>query len=229
MIFRIDMQHFISHMIDYFPSNELRSMQYCIISGVVKNGSRSQNVVKFNDLYPTPDTVMLYAETGDKDLLYKSYKQMLEGNVKNKDDYNPFDGLIYKTFINPLLMNNNIVIVCDKNENDYIDCICRYLDEKFEIEVIDLNKLFTEGKIGPIYIDREVIHDKAVDIRRAAIKEEIKNISSTRDGKASLIAKMSTKKKMKELKRYGIKVTKDDKKDLDKMLLDEWCEEDGTE
>ncbi len=231
MIYRIDIQHFLSHAIDHFTLKDIISFEYCIISAKVTNGGKLQNVVKMNDLYPSPDIVTTYYETKDKKLLKKMYAGMLSGDdvdmPRSKKDINPYTVQIYQTFVNPLLHRYNICIICDEAENDFIDVLCDYLKEEFHIEVIDLNTLFKEGKIGSIYIDRDDIRDRAVDIRQMAAKEQAKALATTRDGKQRLIEMMTTSKKKKELKRLGINPEDIDKKDLNKVLFEEWCREDG--
>ena len=226
MIYRIDLQHFLIHAIDHFSLQDLTEMQYCIISAKIPNGGKARNVTKMNDLYPSPDTVIAYAETHDKSVLKKMYiDTMFPKHKKGEPETSTFTNLIYQTFINTLLQRQNVMIVCDELENPYIDCLCDYLKDEYGIEVIDLNELFTKGRIGPIYIDRDDIKDKAVDIRRAALRDQVKALASTKDGKAKLIEKMSKKKKLKELEKFGVKADKDD--DVDSMLLEEWCREDG--
>lgn len=227
MIYRCDLQHFLVHAIDYFSLPELSSIQYAIISSKISSGGRSRNVVKDNVLYPDVDSIIAYDDYKDKKIFEQMYVSMLDGKDKLEES-NPFTNNIYKVFINPLLEHYDVMIICDEAENMYIDVLCKYLKDKFEIEVIDLNELFTKGRIGAIYIDRDEIRDKAVDIRRAALKEQIKNMSSTRDGKEQLISKMSKKEKIKQLKKYGVKLGPNDK-DIDQILLEEWCAEDGDE
>lgn len=226
MIYRIDLQHFLTHAIDHFSLKDLTNMQYLIISAKIPNGSKCLNVVKMNDLYPDTETVITYVDTHDKDILKKMYIDKMFPKQKNGGpQVSIFTSAIYQAFVNPLLLHQNIMIVCDQLENPYIDCLCDFLKQEYHIEVIDLNELFTKGRIGSIYIDRDDIKDKAVDIRRAAMKDQVKALSSTREGKEKLIAKMSKKEKIKQLKNYGITVNKDDK--LDSMLLEEWCREDN--
>lgn len=231
MIYRIDFQNFLVHAIDHFSLVDITNMQYAIISAKVGNMGKCANVVKFNDLYPDTDTVIAYSEHADKDILEKMYLDMLNPpKEERKGSYsNMYDNIIYKAFINPLLSHYNVVIICDREENDYIDILCKHLKKHFGIEVIDLNELFTKGRVGPIYIDRSEITDRAVDIRRACVREEYRSMSSTRDGKEALISKMTKKEKLKHLKKFGVRVSKNDEKDLDKLLLDAWCAEDEDE
>ena len=69
------------------------------------------------------------------------------------------DTFLWRYFIAPLKAHQDIVFVCDKDENMILDILFEYVHDKTEIEVIDLNKLFTDGQIGPLYLDWDEIHD----------------------------------------------------------------------
>ena len=90
------------------------------------------------------------------------------------------------------------------------------------IEVIDLNRLFSKGSVGPIYIDRDDIWDKAVDIRRAAGKDQIKALESTSGGRLKLLGMMKKKNKIKKIEELGIMITSYNEKDIDSILMDAW-------
>lgn len=227
MIYRCTFQNFLVYAIDYFTRDELVSIQYAIVSAKVTDEHRATNINRFNDLYPDTETIIAYMDSGDKDILRKMYKDMIMPGKETRRDraYSSyFTSTIYKAFIKPLLNHNDVMIICDKGENDYIDILCECLKE-YDIEVIDLNQLFETGRVGPIYIDRDEIYNRSVDIRRAAVNEEKESLATTRDGRAHLIHNMSTKEKIKRMKKYGIKVRKEDLPILDKMLLEVWCEE----
>lgn len=228
MVYRIDIQHFLTHAVDHFTVEELTHFQYVIISARVKNGMRAANVAKKNELYPSPEIVTAYAEYQDKKILEKMYMDMLRPK-KTDTGNNPYANCIYETIVKLLIKHFDIVILCDKSENDYIDILCKYLKEDFEIDVIDLNELFTKGRVGSIYIDRKVIWDKAVDVRRSTLRETIKSLESSRDGKIRLLGMMDKKSKVKKLKELGITVNESDMKNLDKLLMDEWVENDNDE
>lgn len=227
MIYRIDFQHFLTHAIDHFTRDELTHFQYAIISAKIKNGGRVSNMAKISELFPDPEIVINYSEFKDKKILESMFMDMLHPSKKdNGDNYEWISGIFYKTFINPLKHHQDIVIICDEVENDYIDVLCKCLKKYYAIEVIDLNELFSKGRVGPIYIDRDEIHNKAVDIARAASKEMIRTMSMTRDGRLKLISKMSKKDKIEKLEELGIKVTAADKDNLDKLLIEEWADND---
>ncbi len=224
MIYRIDLQHFLIHAIDHFGIDQLSHFQYVIISASVKNGGTSPNIHKINELYPPPEMVVEYAETEDLKVLEKMYFEFLSTDEHGKKS-NWSSNIIYKVFIENLINHYDLMIICDKNENPYIDVLCNYLEKMFSIAVIDLNQLFSKGYVGSIYIDRSKIWDRAVDIRRAAGKEEVDSLRTTRDGRISLIKKMRRKEKLKLLKELGIRVTARDKDHLDELLIEEWANE----
>lgn len=229
MIYRIDIQHFLTHAIDHFTRDDLVHFQYAIISAAILNGNRATNVAKINELYPTTDIILAYEEYKDKKILEKMYSELIlpPKNAKSGDYWAA--NSIYKTFINPLMKHHDIVILCDEKENDYIDVLCKLLKKHYSLEVIDLNQLFKEGRVGSIYIDRDEINDKAVDIRRQAGKEMIEAMASTKDGKLRLIQMWNKKEKIAKLKSLGIKVTQSDMKNLNEILIDEWVNNDNDE
>lgn len=229
MIYRIDYEKFLIHMIDHFTRDEILHMQYAIISAQIINSGHSNNTVKFNDLYPDPEIVCTYAETHDKELMRKMYMNQLE----SKDDemyLYQVEFLIYKIFLNPLELHQNICIICGKSENDFIDVLCEFLKKNFGIEVIDLNQLFTTGRVGSIYIDRDEIHDRCVTIRRAAEKTQKEALETTKEGRAELVHKhMKKKDKIRTLNKLGITPTSTKTEYLNELLTDAYVnnDEDG--
>lgn len=223
------MQHFLSHAIDHFTREELTHFQYAIISAKITNGGRAQNVVKINELYPLNDIVIDYAECKDKDIMEKMYMDYLLPKKSKEYDQSDADimaNIFYRTFVNPLVNHNDIIIICDRIENDYIDVICKVLKDEYSIDVIDLNKLFIDGHIGPIYIDRKDIWDKCVDIRRIAAANGVRALESTSDGRMKLLKMMTKKQKIEKIKELGIRINDYDKKDLNQILIDAWVEDD---
>ena len=224
MIYRINLQNFLYKAIDYFTANNIKQCNYAIISAKIANGSKSTNCVKVSLLYPLPELVIAYNDFNDYEAFEKAYFDQLNSK-DNEDDRRSYSNCIYLTFVNPLLHHQDVVIVCDKEEDVYIDALCSYLKKKFEIEVIDLNELFTKGRIGEIYIDLDVIHDKAVDIRRDAVTVEWHQLETTENGRQKLLNMMTDKEKISKLKDLGIKINKRDHSDIDKILMDAWNEE----
>lgn len=224
MIYRIDIQHFLGHAIDYFTPEELTHFQYAIISAAVKNNSKVSNVVKVSELFPLPEIVISYNEHKDKSIMEKMYRDFLLPEADNDMGLTKkhMANVFYNTFINTLINHHDVVIVCDQCENDYIDVICKLLKEHFDIEVIDLNELFTKGRIGPIYIDRKEIWDHAVDIRRAAGDDMRRALESSVDGRMKLLDMMTKKQKIKKLKEIGIDITSTKNEDLNALLMSAW-------
>ena len=218
MLFRIDIERFLTHMIDHFTMDDILSMEYAIISAGVKCGGRAGNMAKISILHPSgasSDIIETYDKYQDKAILRKMYFEYLK----------EYENRLYLIFVSPVLNHQNICIICCERENYYIDILVEYLEEKFRIECIDLNKLFIKGRVGRLYIDRDLIHDKAVDIRRAAAKDNLKALESSKDGMLQLLGIMSKKEKIKVLKKRGIQTNKSDYKDLDQLLMEEWVED----
>lgn len=215
MLFRIDYERFLTHAIDHFTEEELLSFQYVIL-GSIPNGAKCLNVAKVNDLYPNTEIQAAYIEGIDKSVLKKIYFRQL-------DEYR---NLIYMMILAPIITKHfNTVIICYKNENDYVDILVEYLKEKFSLDCIDLNELFSKGRVGAIYIDRKELYNNIVDIRIDVAKERYKSLSSTSEGRLKLLDMMDAKSKIKKLKELGIHVTKGDIKYLDKMLKEAWVED----
>ena len=102
------------------------------------------------------------------------------------------------------------------------------MKDEYHVETIDLNELFKTGKVGPIRIDYDDIHNRSVDIRRQAGKEMIRSLESTRGGREKLLGMMDSKEKIRKCKDLGIKVTKADIKNIDEILMEAWVEEDSN-
>lgn len=223
MLYRIDIQHFITHAIDHFTSDELKGCLYDIISAKIANNGTRENCYKLNELYPVPEIVTAYAQYPDKKMLEDAYMEQLDPAEKKRgDDY--IDNRIYLDIIKPLLDHRDVILICDQSENDYMDVICKYLKKKFHMETIDLNKLFIEGHVGPIYIDRKDINDRAVDIRRAAAIRKKESLETTKDGREELLRNMSKKEKAHKLNELGIKLKKSDmdEDNLNALLYELW-------
>ena len=63
---------------------------------------------------------------------------------------------------------------------------------------------------------------KSFDIARDAAREQMRLLSSTKDGRLKLISMMNKKDMIAKLKEIGITVNKSDMKDLEKILIEEW-------
>jgi len=205
-------------MVDHFTRDDILSMEYAIVSAGIKTAGRADGMSKINDLHPSnakSGIIDTYNQYQDKAILRKMYFEYLKEVEK----------LIYLTFVSPVLNHKNICIICYERENYYIDVLVDYIEEKFALEIIDLNKLFIDGRVGRLYIDRDVIHNKAVDIRRTAAKESVKIKESSRDGRLELMGMMKRKDKIKILEKRGIQINKSDHENLDQLLMEEWVED----
>lgn len=227
MIYRIDIQHFLTHAIDYFTAEEIIHFQYAIISSIITNQGTQQNMAKISSLYPLPEITITYDDYKDKKLMEKMYMDFLCPTRENDCGLtkNSMDNIFYKTFINPLNLHHDIVILCDRKENDYIDVLCKVLKKEYKIEVIDLNKLFSEGRIGPIYIDRKEIWNNCVDIRRRAVEDGNKYMATTEEGRLKLLKSMSKEDKINKLKELGVDPSGCKEKELNKLLIDVWVKD----
>ena len=227
MVYRITFDRFLLYGIDYLSLQDITQIHYLVLSARVTNLGKLPNVVKISDLYPTVDIVTTYAESGDKMLMYKMYWDYLSGEDEyTHDEWNPTDTIVYKAFINPLIRHFDVMIVCDRSEDEYVDVLTDYLDKKFGVPVINLNRLFDEGRVGPIYLDRDRVRDNAVDVRRKAANEEAKALSTSRDGRLKLIGMMNAKEKRKRLRDLGISPEGMSNKEMDEVLFDVWVDVD---
>lgn len=217
-------------MIDYFTLEDIYHFQYAIISAGVPNGGMltASNgngcvVAKLSNLYPLPEIITAYAESHDKKILEKMYMDYLDTSKTNNDWIGM---IILKSIVDPLLNHFDILIVCKEEENDYIDVFCKFLHKRFDIDVIDLNKLFKEGHVGPIYIDRKEIRDNAVHLRREAVRMEREDLATTRGGRLKLVMNiMSKKDKIKKLHELGVSTKDESEEQLNRMLIDAWVDD----
>jgi hypothetical protein len=203
-------------MIDYFTTDELVSLSYLIISASIRNQGASPNVVKCNDLYPSSEEISNYIQLEDKKLLHKGYYKELK----------EMQNTVYNAIIEPILRHHhNIILLYNETEDVYIDILCDFLKEEFNMDTIDLNKLFKEGETDIFFIDKHSVKNKCVDLNRAVVKEKITAMEQTEGGRAKLLSMMSKDEKLKKLQELGIKINKSDKKDLDELLRLEWVNE----
>lgn len=223
MIYMIDLQHFLVDMIDYFTNEELANMEYMIISNqLIKNQKKVLNVAKPYQLYPTPEMISSYAQYKTLEVAEKLYEEYFTPDDKTRWQ----DNIIYTHFISPLLNHQDVVMVAHQDEFHFPMAIASYLRKHFDIEVINLNELFTKGRIGPIHIDRKEIRDRAVDVRIVAERIKQKTLESTEDGRAKLMSIMTKKEKIKKLKQLGIRLKGDEtSKEINELLIDDWVKD----
>lgn len=230
MIYRVDLKNYLLHMIDYFTLRELTHFNYAVLSAKITVTDKSLNVAKISTLYPDPEAIIEYSELKDQKIFEKHYFEFLDPdeedlkNMKRGLSYYIYNN-IFKIFINPLNLHHDILILCDESENYIVDAFCKYLKKRFKIEVIDLNKLFIDGKLGSIYIDRKEINEISRDIKIACGNEWIRSKEQTSDGRAELISMMTKKDKIKKLKEFNYKPTQQDVDNIDEVLLTVWNEE----
>lgn len=222
MIYRIDFQNFLLHAIDHLSFMDLNYCEYAIVSSRITCGLRDMHCARINLLYPKNEIVDHYAATGD-------YEQLEREMIKMYDDMLKEDktALFYNTFVKPIEDHINVMIVCHREENHYVDALCKFLKKRLYIEVIDLNQLFTKGKLDTIHYDYDKIRDRAVDIRRNAKHEEAKSKASTEEGRMQLLQEWDKKTKLKLCKNLKIRVRSNlREKDIDAILIDAWVKDD---
>ena len=225
MLFRIDHERFITHAIDHFTREEILSMGFLIVSagvqdprnqkwlsGLTLNGESTGNVLKINELYPNDEVQDLYIRFGSKDKIRDMYMDQLKG----------YDYLFYNALVSPILSYQNRTFICKMRENDYIDIILEYVKKTFSIDHIDLNELFSKGRVGPYYIDREDIHNSTVKIARRVFKDKRNEQNMTEGGRLLSLGEMSKKEKLKLLKKLGIKVNDNEHDLIDDLLMESW-------
>ena len=226
MLYRINYKHFLVYGIDYFSLEEITGIQYAVFSAKVANLGKLRNVAKISGLYPTVDIVLAYSDTGDKEVMKKMYLDFLEGkDLDNPEEWNPTMGMVYGAFVNPLLKHYDVMIVCDESEDDYVDVLCEFLEKRFGVEAINLNQLFDTGHVGPLYIDRDQIRDRAVDIRRMAAKEQTKTYETSREGRMHLLGMMNKHEMKKRLEGLEFDTRGMTEQEMRDMLIEEWCNE----
>lgn len=234
MLYRINYKNFLTYAIDYFTRDELAGINYIIISAKVRNNGKATNVLKNNELYPTIEAGEVYDSTKDLDILEKIYRDSLFSDENIEAGYVNNESWGYTALykiLHPVLQNKPVMLICDSesNEDAYVDVICRILKKEFSLDAINLNQLFTTGHVGPYRIDLDKIHDKSVKIARSITQQAIRDKASTKEGRRELISQMSKKEKLKNLKKFGVKLTDRDMENIDQILLDEWCDHDGME
>ena len=213
MLFRINHESFIYHMIDYFTREELISLQYLIISASIRNQGTIDNVSRVSDLYPSSDLLSDYIQLEDKKVLYKAFYKELK-QIQN---------IVYASIIMPIIMHHhNIVLICNEREDIYIDVLCDFLKKEFNMSTVDLNRLFKEGETDIFSIDRDSVKNKSVELNRMVVRDKIRSYEQSEGGREKLLKMMSKEDKLKKLKELGIKVNESDKKDIDELLRLEW-------
>ena len=224
MVCRIDMEHFISHAIDYFTNEEISDWLFIVVSGGIPCGARAANrAMKCPILVPDSNMLCLYEEYEDKNIFKKAYADFL--NDKDESG-NGCKSVLYSSIIRPSMQGYCVVILSKASENFFIDVLCDVLKKEYCVEVIDLNQLFIKGHIGPISIDNDAIHDATVEIRREAVREMQRSKESTADGRLQLVEMWDTRMRKKKLKDLGVKLSGSENKDeIRQLLIDAWVDE----
>lgn len=212
MIFRVNHENYIYHMIDYFTKEELANLSYLLISAKMRNQGTAPNVVKCNDLYPSSDILSNYIQLEDRKLFHKMYYKELQDT----------ENIVYRMIVDPILLHHhNIVLMSSESEDLYIDVLCDFLNKEFGMKVIDLDMLFKTGETDLFIIDKKLVRNNSVELKRKVVRERIRSAEKTEEGRAKLLSLMSKDDKIKKLKELGIRVDKN-KDDLTELLRLEW-------
>lgn len=240
MLFRIDYDHFLLHMIDHFTYDELVNMYYVMITSKLNNvGREPGRVTKCSAVYPPYGILNEWLETNNDEVFKRGYLKYLNSFDSNPIDHyidtgeetSDMDTFLMKYIIAPFKAHQNVVFICAKEENLILDILFEFVKEHTSVEVIDLNKLFTDGEIGPIYIDRKLVHDKGVEIGKGAKRDGIKSLMRSKGGRDKLANELPDDRKIEELKKLGYTLTKYDITDSDSlsaMLMEAWDDEYGV-
>lgn len=201
MLFNIDYENFLLYAIDYFKREELLDFLYIIVSaGIIHPSGKlsTDKIFKLSSLYPPYDIISL-RENGydDKVIKTKYYNYLKEYSVI-------YDIVTYAT-----IQHKNIVIICRNNENYFIDMLCDFIYDKFKLPSINLNSLFTKGKV---YVKKynhnkiiEAIKNYEKERKKLFIKNSKANIKSDNLYiKTQAINVMPIKDIKKSLKKFNI-------------------------
>lgn len=224
MIYRIDLQHFLVHAIDHLEFVDINYAIFVVISAKINVGLKDTRCQKPSILYPNPETVLRFDESQNMDVLEREMFDYYDNLViRGKDT------TFYDYFVHTMEEHNNVIIVCDKIENPYVDVLAKYLKKRFAIEVIDLNKMFTDGYIDPVRYDYNKIQKKGQGIRELKEADRMKSLACTPDGRMELLREWNKSTKLKLCKALKLRVRKSiDDKILDDILIDAWVNEDDA-
>lgn len=223
MIYRISWRNYLVHMIDWFPVDELLAMWYIVVGEGVMQHGRESNVKKPAALLPTVDIISYYAATGDAQCASGMYMSQLMKKPTKEERMTEIEQDVYLCFTDPLTKHINVCMVYSQEEVWIQDTLCRYLKEQHGIDVIDLDQLFSDGKIDGFYFDYEAIRERWKDTLKQMQEIEFITKSRTSDGRRELLSEMTFKKKLKLLKRLKIKFSsKITEEKATELLRDGW-------
>lgn len=223
MIYRISWRNYLVHMIDWFPLDELLAMWYIVIGEGVMQHGRESNVKKPASLLPDTNIISYYAATGDAQCASGMYMSQLTRKPTKEERMTDIEQDIYLHFTDPLAKHINVCMVYSQEESWMQETLCRYLKERHDIDVIDLDKLFSDGKVDGFYFDYDAIVARWKNVLKTMQDIEFETKSRTADGRRELLGNMTFKKKLKLLKklkiRFSSKITEEKATEL---LRDGW-------
>lgn len=212
MLYRINFEHFLSHMIDHFTRGEILSFYYIIIGAGVKNTNKVENVLKPTWSYPNNSIIDHYWQTKDRERFIKDYLEELD---LNKDS-------VHSYIVKPIINRRNVILVSKKAEDIITDGFVLYLKKTFKIDCIDLNELFSKGSVGEIQYDFDLIHKESQKVFDEEEKIWRKSQLETEAGRANLFLNMTDKEKIKKVKELGYNPSKLSSQDINQIINEEW-------
>lgn len=224
MLYCIDYEHFMVDMIDFFTKEEILSFIYLNTSVIIPD-HESNYSVKLMYMVPSSDSEYYISEKDDKKMADELYYQQLLNGVNT-----PYRGentrhMWYKYLLGPLRNHQNVMMMCLRREMHYMDVLCKFIKEEFGVETINLNKLFTEGRVGDLVIDFHEFKDRTKDLRdswKEHNHQERMIAAQTYDGRLNLMQDMSKKEKIKQLELIGVSYIPKDEDEIDALLMESW-------
>lgn len=221
MIYRIDFQTFLLHGIDYFTREELMDMKYMLVTLKLMNGGAVRDkVTKYIDVVPN-NIVGEFDPNTEKEKFRRAYLSMLKER-NYIDETLSITASIYKNILHPLVNHEDRMLMCDQTENYMLDIFCEFLKDKFNVDVINLNKLLLEGDHDTVKYKYQHYKNLCHKIHKEVADQYSRDQCSTSKGRKKILKKWSSDQKARQLKMLGVNAKKYNKKDYDKILTDLW-------
>lgn len=201
MLFNINYENFLLYAIDYFKREELLDFTYVIVSAIIPHRTSKlpvNKIYKLSSIFPPCDIVSLWMDGYD------------DGTIKTKYyDYLKDSNVIRDIVTSVAIEHKNIVIICKKEEDYFINIICDFIYDEFKLPSINLNSLFTKGGIYVKRYNRNKIMEAIKNYEREQKKLFIKNSKADIKSdnlyiKTQAINAMSIKDVKKSLKKFNI-------------------------
>ncbi|MBD5583934.1 MAG: hypothetical protein HDQ88_02545 [Clostridia bacterium] len=224
MLYCIDYEHFMVDMIDFFTKEEILSFIYLNTSVIIPN-QQSNYSAKLMFMVPSSDSEYYISENNNEKMADELYYQQLLDGVNNPYRSENTRNMWYKSMLGPLRNHQNVMMMCLRSEMHYMKVLCKFIKEQFGVETIDLNKLFTEGRVGDMVIDFRDFKGRTKDLRdgwKEDNRRERMITAQTYDGRKKLMNDMSKKEKIKQLELIGVSYIPKDEDEIDALLMESW-------